>query len=84
MYETIRLKWGGTVVKIHLPTQVDARGVGSIPEEENVNPLQYSCLENSVDRGTWWATLHGVAKSWTTEPTLHVLVTTACHPRLKL
>ena len=28
-------------------------------------PLQYSCLKNSMDRGTWWATVHGVAKSWT-------------------
>ena len=28
-------------------------------------PLQYSCLENPMDRGTWWATVHGVAKSWT-------------------
>ena len=31
----------------------------------NGNPLQYSCLENSLDRGAWWATVHGVAKSWT-------------------
>ena len=29
------------------------------------NPLQYSCLENPMDRGAWWATVHGVAKSWT-------------------
>ena len=28
-------------------------------------PLQYSCLENSMDRGAWWVTVHGVAKSWT-------------------
>ena len=33
--------------------------------EENGNPLQYSCLENSMGRGAWWATVHGVAKSWT-------------------
>ena len=33
------------------------------PGEENGNPLQYCCLENSMDRGTWWATVHGVAKS---------------------
>ena len=32
---------------------------------ENGNPLQYSCLENSIDRGSWQATVHGVAKSWT-------------------
>ena len=31
----------------------------------NGNPLQYSCLENSVDRGAWWATVHGIAKSRT-------------------
>ena len=29
------------------------------------NPLQYSCLENPMDRGAWWAIVHGVAKSWT-------------------
>ena len=33
--------------------------------EGNGNPLQYSCLENPVDRGTWWATVHGVAQSQT-------------------
>ena len=32
--------------------------------EGNSNLLQYSCLENSMDRGVWWATVHGVAKSW--------------------
>ena len=32
--------------------------------EGNGNPLQYSCLENPVDRGAWWAAVHGVAKSW--------------------
>ena len=37
-------------------------------EEDNSNPLQYSCLENPIDRGAWWATDHGVAKeSDTTE-----------------
>ena len=35
---------------------------GRSPGEENVNPLQYSCLENPMDRGTWWATVHGVTK----------------------
>ena len=35
------------------------------PEEGNGYPLQYSCLDNSMDRGTWWAIVHGVAKSWT-------------------
>ena len=40
-------------------------GSGSYPGERNGNPLQYSCLENSMDRGAWWTTVHGVAKSWT-------------------
>ena len=38
---------------------------GRSPGEENGNPLQYSCLENSMDRGAWWTTVHGVAKSRT-------------------
>ena len=40
-------------------------GLGRSPGEGNGNPLQYSCLENPMDRGAWWATVHGVAKSWT-------------------
>ena len=39
-------------------------GSGRSPGEGNGYPLQYSCLENSMDRGAWWATVHGVAKSW--------------------
>ena len=38
---------------------------GRSPGEGNDNPLQYSCLENSTDGGAWWATVHGVANSWT-------------------
>ena len=47
----------------------DLRDVGSVPGlgrsagERHGNPLQYSCLENSTDRGVWWATVHGVTKS---------------------
>ena len=59
---------GGTVVK-NLPANAgDARDVGSIPGSgrspgrENGSPLQYSCLENFMDRGAWQATVHGVAK----------------------
>ena len=49
----------------------NARDLGSIPGlgrslgEGNGNPFQYFCLENSMDGGTWWATVHGVAKSQT-------------------
>ena len=39
-------------------------GSGRSPEGGNGNPLPYVCLENSIDRGVWWATVHGVAKSW--------------------
>ena len=48
---------------------VNAGDVGSIPGLErspgggNGNPLQYSCLEKPMDRGAWWAVVHGVAKS---------------------
>ena len=38
---------------------------GRSPGERNGNPLQYSCLENPMDGGAWWATVHGVAKSQT-------------------
>ena len=38
-------------------------GLGSSPGEANGNPLQFSCLENLMDRETWQATVHGVAKS---------------------
>ena len=64
----------GTVVK-NLPANAkDARdldlmdliyGSGRSPEEGNGNPIQYSCLENPMNTGAWWATVHGVAKSQT-------------------
>ena len=38
-------------------------GSGRSPGEGNAYPVHYSCLENSVDRGDWWAIVHGVAKS---------------------
>ena len=40
-------------------------GLGRSRAEGNCNPLQYSCLENSMDGGSWWATVHGVTISWT-------------------
>ena len=40
-------------------------GSGRSPGERNGTPLQYSCLENSMDGGALWATVHGVTKSWT-------------------
>ena len=40
-------------------------GSGKSSGEGNGKPLQYSCLENPIDKGDWWATVCGVAKSWT-------------------
>ena len=40
-------------------------GLGRSPGGVNGNPFQYSCLEKSMDRGAWWATVHGAAESWT-------------------
>ena len=39
--------------------------LGRSPGERNGHPLQYSCLENSMDKGAWQAIVHGVTKSWT-------------------
>ena len=38
---------------------------GRSPGKGNGNPFQYSCWENTMDRGAWWATVHGVTKNWT-------------------
>ena len=61
-----------TVVVKNPPANAeDIKDVGSIPGSgrcpgtEKGNPLQNSCLENSMDREAWWVTVHGVAKSWT-------------------
>ena len=51
--------------------------VGKIPGEGNGNPLQYSCLENPMDRGAWWATVHGVTRvrhNLATKPTFLNLI----------
>ena len=62
---------GALVVKNPPANAGDITDAGSIPGsgrslgEGNCNPLQYSCLENPMDRGAWRATVHGVAKSWT-------------------
>ena len=60
---------GGTVVRNPPADARDARDTGLAPQlarapgQENDSPLQYSCLENSMDRGARWATGHGVTKS---------------------
>ena len=62
---------GGSVVKNLSASVGDPGDTGSIPGSRrspgvgNSNPLQYSCLENSIDRGAWRAAVHGVTKSRT-------------------
>ena len=59
---------GGSVVKNPSANAGDAGlipGLGRSPGERNGNPIQYSCLENPIDRGAWQTTVLGVAKSWT-------------------
>ena len=46
------------------PATQETLGQEDSPGEGNGNPLQYSCLENLMDRGAWWTAVHGVAKSW--------------------
>ena len=68
----------------------NAGGLGSIPGwgrsrgEENGNPLQYSCLENPTDRGTWWAIGHGVAESDMTEQLTQYFVSECIIPLTEL
>ena len=65
------MEWGfpgGSVVKNPQAKAGDARsipGLGRSSGEENGYPLQYSCLENPMHRGTWWATVQWAAKSHT-------------------
>ena len=68
----------GAVVNNPPANAGDARDVGSLPESggssgiRNGNPLQYSCLENSIDKGAWWAMVCGVSKSQTRLSTQHI------------
>ena len=62
---------GGSMVN-NLPANAGDAGdsglipaLGRSPGGENANPLQYYCLGNPMDTEAWWATIHGVTKSWT-------------------
>ena len=74
----MRTLGGGLMITLGFPDGADGKEsacnageLGLIPESEippgegNGNPVQYSCLENPIDRGASWAIVHGVAKSWT-------------------
>ena len=74
---------GGSVVK-NLPAHVGDTGLlpgsGRSPGGVNGTPLQYSCLENSTDRGAWWAPVHGVTKSQTQLSGQHVHALSKLYP----
>ena len=65
LYLSIHINWASQVAQ---NPPANAGDLGSIPElgrspgEGNGDPLQYSCLGNSMDRGTWWAAVHGITK----------------------
>ena len=77
----VTLKWKGIIQRLShsLVSKESAcntgdlgsiSGLGRYPGEGNGNPLQYSCLENPMDRGAWWAAVHGVARvghDWATK-----------------
>ena len=71
IYTLLCIKWGfpgGSEVKASARNVGDLGsipGSGRSPGEGNGNPFEYSCLENPMDRRAWWATVHGVTKSWT-------------------
>ena len=71
VYTYIRASHVSLVVKNPPANAGDIRDTGSIlgsgrsPGEGYGNPFQYSCLENPVGRGAWWAIVHRVTKSWT-------------------
>ena len=77
--------WMVLVVKNTRASAGDTRDTGSIlgsgrsPGEGHGNPLQYSCLENPMDRGAWWATVHGVIKSWMRLEELNTHIHTHTH-----
>ena len=65
------LFWASLMVQMGKKSVCSARdlgwipGLGRFPGEGDGYPLQYSCLQNSMDKGDWWAIVHGVTKSWT-------------------
>ena len=83
---------GGSVVKNLLASSRDTGDLGSIPElgrspaEGNGSSLRYSCLENPMDRGAWWATVHGVTKSltWLSSCTSHQRMNPPHLPKARL
>ena len=75
MFHTITGQFfpGGSEVKASASNVGDLGSIpgwGRSPGEDNGNPLQYSCLENPMDGGVWWATVHGVVAQTQTQLTI--------------
>ena len=66
---------GGTSGKETSANAGEAGDMGSIPGRSFGKPFQYSCLENPMDRGAWWATVHRIAELDKTEATWHAPIT---------
>ena len=84
---SLDFEWASQVVLVvkNLPANAgDIRDASSIPGsgrrlgERHINPFQYSCLENPMDRGAWQATVHRVAESDMTEATEHAQTLNTC------
>ena len=81
---------GGAVVKNPPANAGDARDMGLIPGSgrspggRNGNPVQYTCLENPMDRGGWWGAVHGVAKSQTRLSMITLILTHGSRTRMLL
>ena len=89
-YTSVHWYWGFQVALVVKNPSIivgDIRDAGSIPGLKrspgggNGNPLQSSCLENPMDRGDWWATVHRVAKSWTRLKWVHMHAHTGTEQR---
>ena len=78
--EELYLRAGGAAVKKMSDNAGDPRDTGLIPGLRKSlgirkgHPVQYSCLENFMDRGAWWATVHGVVNSQTQQHLAHTHV----------
>ena len=62
MRRSIQIFWLQLPVQETSETQVGSLGGGKSLGEGHGNPLEHSCLENPMDRGAWWAAVHGIAK----------------------
>ena len=64
----LRIPWRekpGTLQSMGLQRSISKWGISTQDGEGDGTPLQYSCLENPMDEGAWWAAVRGVAQSWT-------------------